>query len=143
MEEHEMPSFSGSYSAKLGSQTVMSVSDRTDHLIGVSVVSAIQKSSDAKWNGAKVTIWGATDTVGGNGEQRGYFRNEHSNGDVDQGTFEAKLTLSGTETTIAGTWRSTGGTGMFAKITANGVFNGKQTSPTDSDATWSGSYDLG
>jgi len=138
-----MPSFSGSYSAKLGSQTVMAVSDQTGHVIGVSVVSAIQKTSDANWNGAHLTVWGTADTVAGNGEQRGYFKNEHSNGDVDHGTFEAKLTMSGNEATLAGAWRFSGGTGKFAKITGNGVFNGKQTSPTDSEATWTGTYDLG
>ena len=136
-------SFSGSYSAKLLSQTTMAVLDQVDHQIAVSVVSGFQRSSDGKWNDAKVTVWGTADSVGANGEQRGYFRNEHTNGDVDQGTFEAKITMSGTEVTIAGAWRFSGGTGMFAKITGNGVFNGKQTSPTNSEATWSGTYDLG
>jgi hypothetical protein len=138
-----MQSFSGTYSTKLGSQTMMAVSDQTDHMIGVSVVSAIQKSSDANWNGAHLTVWGTANIVAGNGEQRGYFKNEHSNGDVDNGTFETKLTLSGNEATFAGTWRFSGGTRKFAKITGNGVFNGKQTSPTDSDVTLSGTYDLG
>jgi hypothetical protein len=68
---------------------------------------------------------------------------EHPNGDVDYGTFEAKLTMSEAEPTMTGTWRFTGGTGKFAKITGNGVFNGKQPSLTDSEMTWSGSYSLG
>ena len=69
--------------------------------------------------------------MGGNGEQRGCFRNEHTKGDVDHGTFEASITMSGTEVIIAGTWRFSGGTGTFARVTGNGVFNGKQTSPTE------------
>ena len=67
-----------------------------------------------------LTVWGTADTVAGNGEQRGYFKNEHSNGDVDHGTFEAKLTMSGNEATLSGTWRFSGGTGKFAKITVTG-----------------------
>jgi hypothetical protein len=138
-----MPDFSGSCSAKLGSQTMMPVPGGTDHMIGVSTGSGAQSSSDANWNGAHLTNWGTADTVGGNGEQRGYFRNEHPNGDVDYGTFEAKLTMSDAGPTMTGTWRFTDGTGKLAKITGNGVFNGKQTSLTGSEMTWSGSYSLG
>jgi hypothetical protein len=112
-------------------------------MIATSVATAVQRTSDANWNGAKVTIWGTADTVAGNGEQHGYFKNEHASGDVDFGTFDATVTMSGGEATLAGTWRFTGGTGRFAKVTGNGVFNGTQTSPTVSKATWSGTYDLG
>jgi hypothetical protein len=77
--------------------------------------------------------------VGGNGEQCGYFRNEHPNGDVSYGTFLAKVTNG----TMTGTWQFTGGSGKFAKLTGGGVLDGKQTSPTDSEMTWSGSYSLG
>jgi hypothetical protein len=138
-----MPGFSGEYTGKIESQTTIVVPDQADHQIGVSVVPAVQRSSDANWNDAKVTVWGTADTVAGNGEQRGYFRNEHTNGDTDHGTFEARVSMSGTEATAAGTWRFSGGTGMFAKITGNGVFNSRQTSPTDVAATWSGAYELG
>ena len=44
---------------------------------------------------------------------------------------------------MTGTWRFTGGTGKFANITGNGVFTDKQTSPTSSEGTWSGSYSFG
>lgn len=138
-----MPNFSGSYHTKLGSQTIMAVPGGTDHVIGVSVVSGKQNSPDPDWNGALCTVWGTADTVGGNGEQRGYFSNERRNGDLDYGTFEAKVTMSGNEATMSGTWRFSGGTGKFAKITGNGVFNAKQTSPTEFDLTWSGTYNLG
>lgn len=137
-----MTKFSGSYKTNLGSQTLVAIPDRPEHLIGVSVVSATQNSSDALWNGAVLTVWGTADTVGGNGDQRGYFRNVHANGDVDHGTFEARVTTSGTSTTLAGKWRFSGGTGRFAKLTGDGVFEGRQVSPTDSEASWSGSYNL-
>ena len=74
---------------------------------------------------------------------RGYFRNVHANGDIDHGTNECTVTMSGTDAIMTGTWRFTGGTGKFAKITGNGVFSGKQASPTNSEGTWSGSYIIG
>ena len=136
-----MPNFSGSYSAKTESQTTASAPG--NHQIGVSVASGKQESPDASWNGATLTMWGTADTVEGNGTMRGYFRNAHANGDIDHGTNECTVTMSGTDAIMTGTRRFTGGTGKFAKITGNGVFSGKQTSPTDSGGTWSGSYNLG
>jgi hypothetical protein len=117
--------------------------DRDDHQLAVAVFSGMQKSPDANWNDANVSVCGAADTVGGNGEQKGYFTNTHPNGDTDFGTFEAKITTSGTTVTTSGSWRFTGGTGKFAKVTGNGVFTTRQTTPTDSDTTWSGTYNLG
>jgi hypothetical protein len=78
-----------------------------------------------------------------NGTARGYFRNEHSNGDIDYGTTESTVTTKGTEVTMTGTWRFTGGTGKFAKITGNGTFTDTQTSPMASEGAWRGSYSLG
>jgi hypothetical protein len=80
--------------------------------------------------------------VDGNGTMRGYFRNENPGGDTDYGTNECMVTMSGTDATVTGTGASAG-TGKFAKIIGNGVFSGKQTSPIDSEGTWSGSYSLG
>jgi hypothetical protein len=141
MEEHEMPDFSGSYSAKVESQTVITAP--ADHQIAMTVASAIQKSADADWSGAKLTIWGTADLVNGNGPARGYFRNEHANGDIDYGTTESTVTTRGNEVTMTGTWRSLGGTGKFAKITGNGTYIDKQTSPTSSEGSWNGRYSLG
>lgn len=136
-----MPNFAGSYSAKLESQTTIVAPD--NHQIGVSVTTGKQESADASWNGAILTMWGVADTVDGNGKLHGYFRNARASGDIDHGTTEATVTMSGTEAIMTGTWRFTGGTGKFAKITGNGVFSGKQTSPADSEGTWNGSYNLG
>jgi hypothetical protein len=136
-----MPQFSGSYSPKTVSQTTIPAPG--NHQIGMSVVTGEQQSPDSGWNGATQTMWGILDTVEGNGTIRGYFRNVHANGDIDYGTTEGTVTMSGTDTTMTGTWCFTGGTGKFAKITGNGVFKGKQTSPTDSLEEWSGSYSLG
>jgi hypothetical protein len=112
-------------------------------MLSVASMTGKHKASDANWDGVKVSNWVTADLVGGNGEQRGYFKNEHPNGDVDYGTFEAKVTMSDTGPTMTGTWRSIGGTGKFAKITAEGVLDAKMTSPTESVMNWSGSYSLG
>ena len=65
-------------------------------------------------------MWRTADTVEGNGTMRGYFRNVHANGDIDHGTNECTVAMSGTDAIMTGTWRFTGGTGKFAKITGNG-----------------------
>ena len=135
-----MPQFSGSCSPKTESQTTIAAPG--NHQIGMSVVTGLQQSPDASWNGATQTTWGISDTVEGNGTIRGYFSTVHTNGDIDYGTTEGTVTMSGTEVAWTGTWRFTGGTGKLAKITGNGVFKGKQ-SPTDSEEEWSGSYSLG
>jgi hypothetical protein len=122
---------------------MISVLDRDDHQIAVAVVSGVQRSPDANWNDAKVSVCGTADTTGGNGEQKGYFINTRPNGEIDHGTFEAKVTTSGTTVTTSGSWRFAGGTGRFAKVSGNGVFTTRQNSPTDAETTWSGSYSLG
>jgi hypothetical protein len=45
--------------------------------------------------------------------------------------------------TGTGAWRFTGGTGKFSHITGGGVATVKQTSPTESEMEWSGSYNIG
>jgi hypothetical protein len=112
------------------------------HQIDLSVASGRQESLDANWKGATLTVWGVADTVEGNGPARGYFRNVHANGDIDYGTNEYTVSPSGSEATVSGTWRFTGGTGKFSKVSGNGVFNARQTSPNDASGTWSGTYDL-
>jgi hypothetical protein len=141
MEEYEMPDFSGSYSAQVGSQNTISAPP--DRVINVVIASAIQKTADDNWSGSRLTIWGVADIADGNGTARGYFRNEHSNGDIDYGTTESTVTTKGTEVTMTGTWRFTGGTGKFVKITGNGTFTDTQTSPMASEGAWRGSYSLG
>jgi hypothetical protein len=111
--------------------------------INVGVSSAIQKTADNNWSAAKLTIWGVADIADGKGTARGYFRNEHSNADIDYGTTESTVTTSGTVVTMTGTWQFTGGTGKFAKITGNGTFTDTQTSPMASEGAWRGSYSLG
>ena len=85
----------------------------------MSVATGEQQSPDASWNGAKLTLWGIADTLEGNGTIRGYFRNVRANGDIDHGTSEGTVTMSGPEATTTGTWCFDGGTRKFAKLTGN------------------------
>jgi hypothetical protein len=68
--------------------------------------------------------------VNGNGEQRGYFHNTHTNGDISQGTFEAKVITFGTAVVIDGNWKFTGGSGSLSGITGGGTFRSEMSSPT-------------
>jgi hypothetical protein len=53
-----------------------------------------QRSSDQLWEGAQMTYRATADTIAGNGTQRGYFVNQHQNGDRDYGTFDGKVTTA-------------------------------------------------
>jgi hypothetical protein len=137
-----MPSFSGTCSSKLQSQTMASVPGTADRQMGLAVMLGQHKSSEQKWNDAKMTYVGTTDIVDGKGEQRGHFHNAHMNGDTSFGTFEASVkTSSDGAMTVEGTWRFSGGTGSLSKLSGGGPFKAQMTSPTDSEMTWSGSYD--
>src|SRR5215831_16522363 len=78
-----------------------------------------------------------------NGTQTGYFMNTRANGDIDRGTFTARVTTADGATTMEGTWKHSGGTGAFSKITGNGTYKGRITSPSEVEVSWEGTYDLG
>jgi hypothetical protein len=71
--EEDMPSFSGSFSAKTNSQAMLAVQDEPDHEISIVEVRGPQVSSDPLWNGATVSYWGITDLIAGKGTQTGHF----------------------------------------------------------------------
>jgi hypothetical protein len=137
-----MPAFSGSYTGKVQSQSVSTVPDVDDHTIAIAIIPAKQKSSDLLWEGAELTYCATTDTIGGNGSQRGYFINQRRNGDRDYGTFDGKVTTTNGSVSVEGTWQLTGGTGMFASVKGNGTFQARMTSPVDVEGSWTGSYEL-
>ena len=137
-----MADFSGTCSSKLQSQTMASVPSSSDHQMGLSVMLGQHKSTEQKWNDAKMTYVGSTDLVDGKGEQRGHFHNAHTNGDTSYGTFDAKVSTGpDASMTVEGEWRFAGGTGSLSKLKGGGVFKARMTSPTDSEMTWSGSYE--
>jgi hypothetical protein len=137
-----MPAFSGSFNGSVRGQSMVSAFDQPNHILSLAGITGTQKSSDEKWNNSTITYWGFTDTVGGNGTQRGYFVNDHGNAGRDFGTFEAKVTTVGGQITVEGTWQYTGGAGDFRELTGKGTFKTRLTSPTDVEGTWQGAYEL-
>jgi hypothetical protein len=138
-----MPASSGSFTGIVRGQTIVSALDQPNHFLGLAGISGTQKSSDEKWNNSTVTYWAITDTLDGNGTQRGYFVNEHGDAGRDFGSFEAKVTTVGGRATVEGTWQYTGGTGDFRNITGGGTVTTRLSSPTEVDGTWQGAYELG
>ena len=138
-----MTDFAGSCASTVQSQTTVGVPGQEDRQLSVAVVVGKHKTSDSKFDAAKITYVGSAETVGGNGTQRGYFQNVHPNGDTSHGTFDAKVTTSGTAVTLEGTWKFAGGSGGLSGLKGGGIFKTEMTSPSASQMTWSGSYELG
>jgi hypothetical protein len=81
--------------------------------------------------------------VHGKGHERGYFVNEHANGDHEGGEYEARVsTSSNGQMTMEGTWKYTHGTGQFSGISGSGKFKGHMTSPSEVEVSFEGSYQL-
>jgi hypothetical protein len=137
-----MPNFSGSFSGRATSQTVVSLEDVPNHEMHLATITGLQKSSDEKWKDSRITYWDVSDLVGGKGTQSGYFVNVHANGDRDIGTFEGKVKTAGGQVTMEGTWKYADGTGQFKGITGGGTYKGRMTSPTEVENTWEGTYQL-
>ena len=138
-----MPAFSGSFQGTVRGQSSASVLDQANHMLGIAAVSGTQKTADDRWNNSSITYWGITDMVGGSGTQHGYFVDDHGAAGRDFGTFEGKVSSAGGQFTVQGNWKYTGGTGDFTDLSGGGTFTTRMTSPTDVEATWQGTYELG
>jgi hypothetical protein len=137
-----MPNISGSFSAHITAETTLFPQDQPNHQVQLAEVHATQKSPDPSWNNARLTYCGVTDLVSGNGTQRGYYVNEHTDGDRDCGDFEGRVTTAGGQTTIEGTFIITSGAGKLQGIRGKGTFKGRQVSPTEIEMTWTGAYEV-
>jgi len=137
-----MPNLSGSFSGRAASQSTVALHDVSNHELNLLEVRGVQKSPDEKWNNSKITYWGTADVIAGNGPQRGYFVNEHADGDRDFGTFEGRIAASGGQVTIEGAWIFTGGTGTLEGLTGGGSYKGRLTSPVEVENAWEGTYEL-
>ena len=138
-----MTGITGNCSSKIQSQTMVAVQGAADHQVGITVMVGKHTCADPKWNDARMTYVGTADVIGGKGEQRGYFHNAHPNGDTSHGTFQAKVLTTDKTMTLEGTWLLSEGTGTLTNVKGGGPFKAQMTSPTDSEMTWSGSYELG
>jgi hypothetical protein len=137
-----MPSNSGTFSGKITKQTTMSLTDQPAHDMNIAEVAGTQKSADALWNNSKITYWGVTDLLDSKGSQRGYFNNIHPDGGRDFGTFEGKATAAGSGMTVEGTYKFTGGDGMYVGMSGGGKFKTTMKSEAEIECSWDGTYEL-
>ena len=138
-----MTAFSGSYSGRAQSQSILNVPDVAGHMLDLFLLPAVQKSTDPLWDGAPTVYCGTTDLIGGQGRQTGYFVNTRLNGDQDHGTFEGKVSQNSDKVIVDGTWKSTGGTGKFAQVAANGTFRTTVAASGEAEVVWEGNYTNG
>jgi len=137
-----MTEFAGSFTGHVRVLGVLSLADTPQHELQTAEVSGPQNSTDENWNAARVTYWGITDLVAGNGTQRGYYVNERPDGSRDWGTFEGKATTSQGQIVVEGTWQGTDGSGRFTGLKAQGKYTTRLISPTEVQCTWQGQYEL-
>jgi hypothetical protein len=140
-KEVTMPEVSGSFSGRARLQCIVSPADVAGHELHLAEINGVQRSSDEKWNNARLTYHGFADLVSGSGTQRGYFVNEHPDGDRHWGTFEGNVATAGSEVRLEGKWTISDGTGQFAGISGGGTYQGRMTSPSDVEMTWGGRYE--
>jgi hypothetical protein len=137
-----MPKLAGSFSARVNWQTIIPQKDMSGHEVHIMEIGGLQKSPDPLWNNARVSYWGISDMVEGNGTQHGYFINDHTDGSTDRGSFEARVAKTGSHITLEGTFRITAGTGKLTGITGNGTFQSRMVSTTEIETTWEGAYEV-
>lgn len=137
-----MPSMTGSFSGALTQQSALNLTDQPNHLLAIGEVQGTQSASDPLWQNAKITYWGITDLVNGEGTQTGYFHDLHADGGADYGTFEGRVTMTDGLMTVEGTFKFTGGDGQYRGLTGGGAFKTITKSETEVEATWQGAYEL-
>lgn len=137
-----MNHITGSFTGKITQQSTLTLTDQSNHAMNIAEVQGTQKSSDSLWNNSKIAYWGVTDLLDGKGTQHGYFNNIHPDGGRDFGTFEAKVTTTGGGMTVEGTYKFTGGDGVFGGVSGGGKFKTTMKSETEIDCTWDGTYEL-
>jgi hypothetical protein len=137
-----MPSLTGSFSGLVRSQSAIVISDQPGHALMLAEVVGTQKSADPLWNDSSLFYAAVTDIVNGAGTQRGYYVNTHTDGSVDSGTFEGRVTTVNGVLTVEGSYQNTDGTGKFKGSTGNGMFTTRLTSPNEVECTHEGTYQL-
>ena len=138
-----MPNLSGHFTGRCTLQTNLFLHDTPGHELSIAYITGPNAVNDENWKNVNVSYWVTSDLTNGSGTQRGYFVNQHPNGDCDCGSCESKVTNNNGQVTFEGTWRYTNGQGQFVGITGGGTFRGRMTSPTDIDIAWEGNYELG
>ena len=137
-----MNHITGSFAGKITQQSALTLTDQPNHAMNIAEVQGTQKSSDSLWNNSKIAYWGVTDLLDGKGTQHGYFNNIHADGGRDFGTFEGRVSATGSGMTVEGTYKFTGGDGVFGGVSGGGKFKTTMKSATEIDCTWDGTYEL-
>lgn len=137
-----MPSIQGSFSGKITKQSAMALTDQPNHEMNIAEISGTQTSADPLWDDSKITYWGVTDLLNGQGSQHGYYNNVHGDKGRDWGTFEGKVTAAGGAVTVDGTYKFSGGDGEFRGLTGGGKFKTVLKSETELECSWEGNYEL-
>ena len=137
-----MNQITGSFAGKISQQSTLTLADQPNHAMNIAEVRGTQKSSDPLWNNSKIAYWGVTDLLDGKGTQYGYFNNIHPDGGRDSGTFEGKATMAGSGMTVEGTYKFTGGDGIYAGMSGGGKFKVTMKSETEIECNWDGTYEL-
>lgn len=132
----------GSFSGKIRGQASVLVASEENHVMSLVGVGGPQKTADPLFQNVEISYWGTSDLVNGNGPQSGYWCNNHADGERDWGTFEGRITTSGQQVTMEGTYKWTGGTGKFKGISGGGTYKAHFPSPTDVVNNWEGEYTL-
>lgn len=132
----------GSFSRKIRGQASVVIAHEENHILSLVGVAGPQKTSDPLFKNVEINDWGTNDLVNGRGPQSGYWCNNHANGDRDWGTFEGKITASGRQVTMEGTYQWTGGTGKLKGISGGGTYKGPFPSSSDVVNNWEGEYTL-
>jgi len=137
-----MNHITGSFAGEITQQSTLTLTDQPNHAMNIAEVHGTQKSSDPLWNNSKITYWGVTDLLDGKGTQHGYFNNTHPDGGRDFGTFEGKATTAGSGMTVEGTYKFTGGDGIYGGVSGGGKFKTAMKSETEIECSWDGTYEL-
>ncbi len=106
-----MPNFTGQFTGKAVEQTSIALQDIPEHELVLSQFTGPQTVSDENWKNVMVTYWGTMDLIQGFGPSRGYFVNEHPNGDRDCGTYRRPRRPLPTARSC---WKASGATPMAA-----------------------------
>ena len=137
-----MTSITGSFSGKVSKQSALPLADQPNHEMSIAEIGGTQKSPDPLWNNSKLTYWGVTDLLDGEGSQHGYFNEVHLDGGRIFGTFEGRVCTAGGGMTIEGSYKYTGGEGKYRGITGGGKFKVVAKYETELDCSWEGNYEL-
>jgi len=137
-----MANLTGTFIGHAVIQNRIVLDDIPEHEMFLTHLTGELNVAEGAWRGARMTLWGTRDLVQGFGPIRGYFRNQHPNGDCDCGTYDGHLAVLNGEVTLEGSWRYTHGSGAFASISGNGRFRGRILPAAELEMSWQGSYQL-